>query len=104
MTRHRLTVATAALALAVTGTLASGSAAQAAPDTSCQKAGLKELQSAGLLDDVARGGIPIDVAVGLGVAPRPGADLSGVPDPIPLPVLLADHRAGDESLFLYPWC
>ena len=28
----------------------------------------------------------------------------GLPDPLPLSVVLADHRAGDDSLFLYPWC
>jgi hypothetical protein len=32
------------------------------------------------------------------------ASLAGVPDPPPLSVILADHRAGDGSLFLYPWC
>lgn len=43
-------------------------------------------------------------AVSVGVTVREGADLSGVPDPIPLSVVLADHRAGDDSLFVYPWC
>jgi hypothetical protein len=23
---------------------------------------------------------------------------------LPLRVVLADHRAGDDSLFVYPWC
>jgi hypothetical protein len=67
-------------------------------------AGIKTLQSAKLLDDVARNGLPIATAVQLGVAPRAGADLSGVPDPLPLSLILADHRAGDRSLFVYPWC
>ena len=104
MNRHRLTVATAALALAVTGTVVTAGTAEAAPSTGCQKAGLKTLQGARLLDDVARGGLPISTALTLGVTVRPGADISGVPDPIPLRVVLADHRAGDHSLFLYPWC
>jgi hypothetical protein len=25
-------------------------------------------------------------------------------DPLPLPLILADHRAGSQSLFVYPWC
>lgn len=79
--------------------------AQAAvPDVACQKAGIGTLQSAGLLPAVAKGGVPIAFAVELGVTVRDGADISGVPDPIPFSLLLADHRAGDDSLFVYPWC
>lgn len=80
------------------------SAAQAKPDTSCQKAGMSTLRSLGLLDDVARDGLPIAAAVSFGVAPREGTDVAALPDPLPLSVVLADHRAGDESLFIYPWC
>lgn len=93
--------------VAVTGALlapVSAAAAPAKPDTQCQRAGIKTLQSAGLLDDVARNGLPIATAVSLGVAPRAGTDLSAVPDPLPLRVVLADHRAGSKSLFVYPWC
>ncbi len=92
-------VATAAIGLATPA-----SAAGHAQDTACQQAGMKTLRSLGLLDDVARGGLPIEVAVSYGVTVRPGADISGVPNPIPLSVILADHRAGDNSLFVYPWC
>lgn len=96
---------TTAVAIAGLGLVASPTAAHASQDTACKKAGMKTLQSAGLLDDVARDGIALATAVGLGVAPRdPALDLSTVPDPIPLPLLLADHRAGDSSLFVYPWC
>ena len=105
MTSFRLALAATALAAAGVGTALTAAPAQAAPDTGCQKAGLKTLQGAGLLDDVARDGIAITTAVGLGVTPRdPALDLSAVPDPIPLPLLLADHRAGSRSLFVYPWC
>ena len=105
MTRLRLTTATAALAIAGLGVVAGPTSAQAAPDTACQKAGLKTLQSERKLDDVARDGISLSTAVGLGVAPRdPALDLGAVPDPIPLSLLLADHRAGDSRLFVYPWC
>ena len=101
----------AALALAgaaLTATVVPASAADAAkpakPDVACMHAGIKTLQQAGLLDDVARGGLPIATAVALNVTVRPGADLSGVPDPLPLSLILADHRAGSSSLFVYPWC
>ena len=67
------------------------------------KAGIKTLQGAGLLREVARGGISIAAAGSLGVEPRSAdLDLTAVPDPIPLPLLLADHRAGDRSLFANP--
>jgi hypothetical protein len=94
-------VATAAIGLA-----APASAASHRPDTACQKAGMNTLRSLGLLDDVARGGLPISLATdpSVGVTVRPGADISGLPDPIPLKVVLADHRAGDHSLLIYPWC
>jgi len=95
-----LSVATALLATAAFA----GSAAAAQPDVGCMQSGIKTLQSAGLLDDVARDGITIATAVSLGVTVRPGADISGVSNPIPFPLLLADHRAGDTSLFVYPWC
>lgn len=76
-----------------------------APDTACMQAGIGTLQGAGLLPTVAANGLPISDAIGLGVLPRdPEADLSGVPDPIPFNVVLADHRAGDNSIFVYPWC
>jgi hypothetical protein len=76
----------------------------AKPDVACMHAGIKTLQSLRLLDDVARHGLPIATALTLGVTPREGADLTGVPDPLPLSLVLADHRAGDRSLFVYPWC
>ena len=38
------------------------------------------------------------------MTPRAGTDLATLPDPLPLSVVLADHRAGDNSLFVYPWC
>lgn len=104
-TRTRIATGTAAILGAAIGAVAIGSPAEAArPDTACQKAGLSTLQSAGLLDDVARDGLPVATAVALGVTVRDGADISTVPDPLPLSVILADHRAGDGSLFVYPWC
>jgi hypothetical protein len=98
----RITAISLAAGLLATAAVAGPAAAK--QDTGCMQAGMKTLQSARLLDDVARGGIAIETAVGLGVTVRPGADISGVPNPIPFSLLLADHRAGEGSLFVYPWC
>lgn len=43
-------------------------------------------------------------AAALGVVPRAGTAVGRLPDPLPLHVALADHRAGDDSLVIYPWC
>jgi hypothetical protein len=99
----RVTLSLAAALLAAT-TVAGSAAAATRPDVGCMQAGIRTLQHAGLLDDVARAGIAIEAAVSLGVTVRPGADISAVPNPIPFSVLLADHRAGDNSTFVYPWC
>ena len=97
-------VVTTAAAIALAATVASAPAAMAAPDTACQRAGIETLKSLGLFSTVARDGLPISLAVGAGVTPRAGTDVASLPDPLPLSVVLADHRAGDESLFIYPWC
>ena len=96
---------TLSLAAALLATAAiAGPASAARPDVACMQAGIRTLQSARLLDDVARDGIAMATAVSLGVTVRAGADISGVPNPIPFSLLLADHRAGDSSVFVYPWC
>lgn len=97
----------AGAAVSVAGLAAAAFAvpAQAAtPDTDCMRAGIATLKAAGLHQAVAKNGVAIADAVALGVTVRDGADISGVPDPIPYSLLLADHRAGDDSLFVYPWC
>jgi hypothetical protein len=92
--------------LAATALIAPAAPASAKPDTGCMRAGIAVLKDAGLFSTVARSGLPLSVATSpeVGVTVRPGADISGVPDPVPLSLLLADHRAGDHSLFVYPWC
>lgn len=100
--KRTITVSLAAAFLAAAAITSSAAAAR--PDVGCMQAGIKTLQSARLLDDVARRGIAIETAVSLGVTVRPGADISGVPNPIPFSMVLADHRAGESSAFLYPWC
>jgi hypothetical protein len=101
--KRTLTLSLAGAALAAAA-IAGPASAASTPDVGCMRAGISTLQGAHLLDDVARGGIAIGTAVQLGVTVRPGADISGVPNPIPFSVLLADHRAGGSSLFVYPWC
>ena len=100
----RTTGSLAALSLAAATVVLAPAAAQARPDTDCMRAGIDTLKSAGLLSSVARDGLPIATAVSVGVRPRAGTDVASLPDPLPLSVVLADHRAGDDSLFIYPWC
>lgn len=104
--KSRATTTRVAVALSAGVALAAAplSGAQAKPDTDCQRAGLDALRSLGALPAVARDGLPIADAVALGVAPRAGTDVASLPDPLPLSVVLADHRAGSSSLFVYPWC
>jgi hypothetical protein len=100
----RLGAGVLTLLAASIGGLAAAPPASAAQDTTCMRAGIATLKQAGLLQSVARDGLPISVAVSVGVTPRPGTDVASLPDPLPFAVVLADHRAGDESLFVYPWC
>ncbi|QNN54381.1 hypothetical protein [Nocardioides mesophilus] len=104
----RLTAtAAAATLLAATAVVLPATAAHAAdslPDTACMQAGIAALKEAGLFSTVARDGLPIATAVGVGVTPRAGTNVAALPDPLPLSVVLADHRAGAGSLFDYPWC
>ena len=104
MTARRIGSLSVAAALLAVAAFAGPVSAANKPDVGCMQAGIKTLQSLDLLDDVARGGITIEAAVGFGVAPRAGTDLSAIPNPIPFSLLLADHRAGDNSAFIYPWC
>ena len=105
MLPNRTALALAGLAtLGATTLVAAPAQAAAKPDTACMRAGIATLKDAGLFSAVAKGGLPIAKAVSVGVAPREGTDVAALPDPLPLSVVLADHRAGSNSLFLYPWC
>ena len=103
MKRLATAVAVSAAAAALLAVPA-GPANAAAQNTDCMQAGIATLKGAGLFSQVARSGLPIATAVSVGVTPRAGTDVSSLPDPLPLSVVLADHRAGDSSLFIYPWC
>jgi hypothetical protein len=100
----RTATSLAAMSLGVATVVLAPAAAQAKPDTDCMRAGISTLKSVGLFSTVAESGLPIATAVEYEVAPREGTDVASLPDPLPLSVVLADHRAGDDSLFIYPWC
>jgi hypothetical protein len=104
MVPSRTALAVAGLAALGATTLAAPAQAATKPDTACMRAGIATLKSVGLFSAVAEGGLPISTAVEYGVTPRPGTDVAALPDTLPLSVVLADHRAGSSSLFLYPWC
>ena len=90
--------------LAAAAIVAPAGSASAKQDTACMRAGIATLKNAGLFSSVARDGLPIATAVSVGVTPRAGTDVASLPDPLPFSVVLADHRAGSSSLFIYPWC
>ena len=93
-----------ALALTALAAPAASAAPAGKPDTACMQAGIATLKEVGLFSTVAKEGLPIATAVTAGATVREGADISGLPEVLPLSVVLADHRAGDDSLFVYPWC
>jgi len=102
----RTRIAAAALVAAAGASVLVAAPAQAAtPDTGCMQAGIATLKAVGLHSAVAKGGITVGTADSVGVTPR-----NGLPDGftldtvIPYSTLLADHRAGDNSIFVYPWC
>lgn len=105
-------IAAAGIAVAATvgigGTAVAGAPAGAGKPAGiqCMQNGIGTLQDAGLLPAVAKGGLPVADAVDLGVSVRPGkeGDFAELPDVLPLSVVLADHRAGDDSILVYPWC
>ena len=101
---NRVASAVAVTAAAAALLVVPAGPASAAQDTRCMQAGMAALKSAGLFSQVARSGLPIATAVSVGVTPRAGTDVSALPDPLPLSLVLADHRAGSHSLFIYPWC
>src|SRR5687767_10828960 len=104
MTRTSRTASSlAALSVGVVTVVLAPAAAQARPDTDCMRAGISTLKSAGLFSTVARDGLPIATAVSVGVTPPAGTGVASLPGPLPLSVVLADHRAGDDSLLVYPW-
>jgi hypothetical protein len=101
---NRIASAAAVTAAAAVLLVVPAGPANAAQDTRCMQAGIAALKDAGAFSQVARSGLPIATAVALGVTPRAGTDVSALPDTLSLSVILADHRAGDQSLFIYPWC
>jgi len=104
MSNTRTRIAASLAATAGIAALAAAPAMAATPDVTCQQAGIKTLQGAGLLSSVAKNGVTVATAVKLGVAPRDGLPAGFTLDTvISFPTLLADHRAGADSIFIYPW-
>ena len=103
MTRTRTRLAAVAVA-ALGATFLAAAPAQAA-DGRCQAAGIATLKSIDAFEAVRDNGVSVATAVSLGVAPRDGLPEGVTLDTvIPFHTLLADHRAGDDSIFIYPWC
>jgi hypothetical protein len=103
-TRTRIAAATFVTAAAA-GVLVATPAQAATPDTACMQAGIATLKAVGLHSAVAKNGISVAAAVSFGVAPRNGLPEGVTLDTvIPYSTLLADHRAGANSIFVYPWC
>ncbi len=100
-TRTRIAAVAAA---ALGATILVAAPAQAA-DGRCQAAGIATLKSIGAFKAVQADGVTVGTAVSLGVAPRNGLPEGFTLDTvIDFRTLLADHRAGDDSIFVYPWC
>jgi len=104
MTSTRTRIAASLAAAAGIAALAAAPA-QAAQDTQCMRNGIATLKAVGLHSAVAKDGITVGTAVSVGVTPRNGLPEGFTLDTvIPYSTLLADHRAGTDSIFVYPWC
>ena len=105
MSSTRTRIAASVAAAAGIAALAAAPASAATQDTSCMQAGIATLKAVGLHSAVAKNGISVADAVSFGVAPRDGLPAGVTLDTvIPYSMLLADHRAGANSIFIYPWC
>jgi hypothetical protein len=104
MASTRIRIAASVAAAAGIAALAAAPASAARPDTDCQRAGMNFLKDAGLFSSVAANGLKVSTAVSVGVAPRDGLPEGITLDTmLPLSTVLADHRAGANSIFIYPW-
>jgi hypothetical protein len=105
MSSTRTRIAASLAAAAGIAALAAAPAQAAPADGRCQAAGIATLKSAGVFQQVRDNGIAVGTAVGFGVVPRDGLPEGVTLDTvIPFQTLLADHRAGADSIFVYPWC
>ena len=103
MTKTRTRIA-ATLAAAAGVAAIAVAPAQAAQDTTCMKAGIATLKDGGLFKSVVKNGITVGTAVSVGVGVREGNAVPALDTVISYSALLADHRAGANSYFTYPWC
>jgi hypothetical protein len=105
MSSTRTRIAASLAAAAGIAALAAAPASAAPADGRCQAAGIATLKDAGVFKAVRDNGISVGTAVSFGVTPRNGLPEGFTADTvIPFQTLLADHRAGENSIFVYPWC
>lgn len=106
MSSTRTRIAASIVAAAGIAALAAAPAsASTTTDGRCQAAGIATLKQIGAFKAVRDNGVSVGTAVSLGVAPRDGLPEGFTLDTvIPFQTLLADHRAGADSIFVYPWC
>ena len=105
MSRKTRTTASLAVIGAAVAAFVGASPASAA-DGQCQAAGIATLKSIGAFKAVQADGVSVATAVSLGVTPRGGSLPAGITldTVIDYKTLVSDHRAGDNSIFVYPWC
>jgi hypothetical protein len=106
MSSTRTRIAASLAAAAGVAALAAAPASAAPADGRCQAAGIATLKTLGPLSSFVQNGVPVAAAVANGVTVRPGMEdvAATLPAVLPFQVVLADHRAGDDSIFIYPWC
>ena len=103
--KKQLTAIAAATGLALTAFAGSADAQGKPAGIECQQSGIATLQEAGLLSAVAADGLTVGDAVALEVTPRDGLPEGVTLDTVlSFSTILADHRAGSDSIFVYPWC
>lgn len=103
--KKKIATVAAIAGLAAAGFAGTADATGKPTGIACQQAGISALKEAGLLTTVAKNGVSVGTAVGLGVGVRDQLpDGVGLDTVLSFSTVLADHRAGDNSIFTYPWC
>jgi len=106
MSSTRTRIAASVAAAAGLAALAAAPASAAPADGRCQAAGIAALKTLGPLSGFVENGVPVAAALDAGATVRPGKEAvaATLPAVLPFQVVLADHRAGSDSILVYPWC